>query len=166
MAKITKNNLQGTVGALLQDVTAGGDRGERYETKVDSNVVGDYVISVNYFAGEGQAEGNVIFRIGEDITFEVPFKAIAPIGPAGQFITPYKIGTLKVSEVNETLNATLVLDLPECENSFDVYAVWETSDLDIDLHVYEPNFKHVWFFNKIGDAGKLVRGHEGKEYGP
>lgn len=52
---VNKNNLEGQIGSLVEDVTAGGDRGEKYQTEYGNNAVGDYDISVNYFEGQGEA---------------------------------------------------------------------------------------------------------------
>lgn len=52
-ATINKNNLQGDFGKIYEDITAGGARSEKYETKFanNANLTGDYAVSVNYFSG-------------------------------------------------------------------------------------------------------------------
>jgi uncharacterized protein YfaP (DUF2135 family) len=161
---VNKNNLEGQIGSLVEDVTAGGDRGEKYQTEYGNNAVGDYDISVNYFEGQGEAEGTITFRVGNSSN-QVPIKAIAPVGPAGQVVSPYQVGILRVTEVAGVLQGQFIPRIPECSSSFRVYTAWD-SVADVDLHVLEPTNNNVYTQRPTGDVGYMNRSSSNQEYGP
>ena len=162
---INKYNKWGSFGQLFGDVLNGGDRSEIYQSFNTDQVVGNYVIGVNYYSGSGPETASFTFRIGNN-TITRNLSLLAPIGRAGESVVPYIVGTLKISIVNNELVGVFEDYAPPCDASFQVYVAWDQQNSDLDLHVLEATGSHVYTMKPQGIAGKLVRYRWGSENGP
>lgn len=121
---VYKNNKVGPLGSLLSDILEGGDREEVYQSNAAENIVGNYTIGINYFSGSGAEDANVKFRIG-NTTIEKNITLLTPIGPAGDSVVPYIVGTLRIRLSNGNLIAEFFDYQPQCVESFEIYTAWD-----------------------------------------
>lgn len=156
---VYKNNLNGNFGKLLGDVLAGGDRSEVYQSLASEEIVGDYLIGVNYFSGQGPQNATIQFIVGTN-NFETNIQLLAPIGKAGDSVVPYVAGILRISLDDGDLVGEFIPDQPPCPNSIEVYAAWDQY-LDIDLHIYEPGQSNLYVMHPNGIVGSLTRSYWG-----
>ena len=75
---VNNENPTGDFGNLSADIKTGGGLGETYQTGC-TNVTGQYVFAINYFEGQGPANGIVTITVGEQTeTVQIPL--IAAVG--------------------------------------------------------------------------------------
>ena len=75
---VNVENSTGTHGNLSEDIQTGGGQGETYLTGC-TNITGNYTFAINYYSGEGPANGIINITIGEQ-TETVPIYLIAAVG--------------------------------------------------------------------------------------
>lgn len=101
--------------------------------------------------------------MGQGIEKTAQMELVGPAGAGGENLAPYTIGTIKVRNVNNTMNYEFVPWTP-CSDSVFVYIAWDQQP-NVDLHVVENGLTNVWNNSRIGTYGNLTYGSS-VSYGP
>lgn len=137
-------NINGDYGVSYVDSLVGkGHIGELYETKCDKNILGEFIVGLTYFSGEGPTTANVRIQMKDEV-IEREVYLVAPLPGLKTLLNV--VGTVRVIEQNSTINYEFV-PYPLCQDSVEVFVTWNNSDTLMNLYVEEPNGDNVYYDN-------------------
>jgi hypothetical protein len=71
-----------------------------------------------------------------------------------------------LTEKNQSPKICMCINNKVCGPAFSLTLTWDTPTADVDLHVYEPGGKHVYFGSTLGDNGAYLDFDDTEGFGP